>query len=432
MKRQSLKAQAALITLSGALVRALGFLMRLWVSRLLGAEAVGIMELSSGVHSLALTPAAAGLPGAVSRLTAKAEREEDRQRVLYAGKQLAARAALFIMPLYLIASPWIARALGDARTLPSLVFFTPCVLFIGLSSVYDGYCLGKSSALPPAVSELGEQIVRLLALLFFSLWISRLSAAGRAAMPAAAGMIGEGAGLLLAVALSGRTASFRGDRALSSIRRELRALSLPMILNRLSHTGLRALSNLIIPQRLSAAGLSHSEALSRMGMLNGMVMPLMFLPGLLAGSLAMVGGPAAARCRTGRRLKALFFRMLLPALGAGALCAAGLYAAAPWIALRMYRLPELAGMIRAMCPMAVLLPTQQILSGLTTGLGLQKRALRHALLGAAVTLAFTFRWTAAAGILGAGYAAMLGHGLTLVCTLILLISRIFLPSSRID
>ena len=54
MKKQSLRGQAALITGCGAAVRAMGFLMRLWISRALGAEAVGIMELASGVHTLAV------------------------------------------------------------------------------------------------------------------------------------------------------------------------------------------------------------------------------------------------------------------------------------------------------------------------------------------------------------------------------------------
>lgn len=431
VKKQSLKRQAALIAFSGVLVKALGFLMRLWVSRSLGAEALGVMELASGAHALALAPAASGLPGAVSRMTARAKDETQRQRILYAGKQLAQRMALMIVPLFLLLSPWIARLLGDARTLPSLLCYAPCVLFVGLSCVYDGACLGKGWALPPVISELGEQIVRLLSLLFLFSLIPLLTPAWRAALPALAGTLGEGIGLVIAALFYGRAASFRKDPVLSPIRKELWALSLPMILNRLSHTGLRALSGMMIPRRLMAAGMTPGEAMSQLGMLNGMVMPLMFLPGLLAGSLAMVGGPAAAKCESKKALRRLFLRMLLPALLSGIVCAAGLYFLSPLIAGRLYRLPELAPMIRTMSPLAVLLPAQQALSGMTAGLGLQKHMLRHTLLGAFVTLLLTFLLTPPLGILGAGYAAMFGHALTLLCTLILLFGRIFTPGDRI-
>ena len=79
MRKRSLKGQALITAGSGALVRALGFGLRLWLSRRLGAEALGIMELASGAHQLALTPAAAGLPGAMSHLTARAGDERSRR-----------------------------------------------------------------------------------------------------------------------------------------------------------------------------------------------------------------------------------------------------------------------------------------------------------------------------------------------------------------
>ena len=50
MQRQSLKKQAEFMTASGVIVRAMGFFLRLLVSRMLGAEAVGMMELSATVQ----------------------------------------------------------------------------------------------------------------------------------------------------------------------------------------------------------------------------------------------------------------------------------------------------------------------------------------------------------------------------------------------
>ena len=63
MKKRSLKREALITAGSGVVMRALGFVMRMWVSRILGAEALGVMELASGAHMFVLTPAAAGLPG---------------------------------------------------------------------------------------------------------------------------------------------------------------------------------------------------------------------------------------------------------------------------------------------------------------------------------------------------------------------------------
>ena len=206
MKRQSLRRQTLVTTGCNVAVRGLGFLMRLGFSRLLGPEAMGIMELASGAHMLFLAPASAGLPGAVSRLTAKA-RPEDRELILYAGRQLACRIALLLCPLFLLLSPWIAARLGDARTLPSLIFFSPCVLLIGASSVYDGYCFGAGNAWPPALSELAEQGARLAGVLALLWLVPQVTLAYRAALPALSTTLGEAAGLLLMALWIGRVPS---------------------------------------------------------------------------------------------------------------------------------------------------------------------------------------------------------------------------------
>lgn len=424
MKRQSIKRQTVVTTGCGLLNRGLGFLLRLLVNKALGPEAVGVMELAGSAHMLALTPVAAGLPGAVSRMTAKAE-EKDRPLILYAGRKLALMLAWAVTPLLLALSPLIARVMGDIRVLPSLLLFAPCVLLVGVSGVYDGSCYGRGCAWPPALSELSEQVTRMTVTLGLVSLLPSLTVAGKAAVPALAGTAGEGIGLLAVAALAGRTPSMKGDERVPGVCRELTRLSLPLMGGRLTHTALRAVSGALIPKRLMAAGLTASEAMSRMGMLNGMVMPLLFLPGMLAGALGTVGGPAAARCGGRRAENRLTLRLLLPALLAGGGCCTGLWLLAPRLAMGLYRLPEMAPLLRALCPLAVIMPAQQVLSGCMAGLGLQRKTLRASLLGAAVTLLFTWRWTAvpALHIYGAGFASLLGHGLTLLCSGISFILR---------
>ena len=417
MKKESLKRQAMITACCGAVVRAMGFGLRLWISRLLGAEALGVTELASGAHMLALTPAAAGLPSAVSRLTAKAETGEKRELTLYAGRQMAAWLGLCVTPLFLFLSPLLSKLLGDERTLPALVFFAPCVLTVGLSSVYDGYFFGQGKALPPALSEGAEQLVRLAVVGALAFLVPRVTVAYRAALPAVASTVGEMAGLIVILALAGRVPSCRKDGRLAGIRKKLFSLSLPLLLNRLCHTALRSLCGIIIPLRLTAGGLEKAEAMSRLGMFSGMVMPLMFLPCLISGALSAVGSPAMARCKTKQAENRLAFRLLSAAFATGLLSAAGLYLFSPYLSSLFYRLPELTPLLRAAVPLAVLLPLQQTANGLMTGLGLQKRSLAAGLLGAAATLLCTWQWTPVRGIYGAAFASMAGHGLTLFCEL---------------
>ena len=134
MKRGSLKGQALVLAGSNAVVRALGFLLHVVLSRLLGPQALGVMELAHNVHMLSIVPVTAGLPLAVSRLTA--QRED--AAALRAGRSLVLRAGAVLLPLWALTAPLTAQLLGDRRTLPPLLAFTPCILVLGLSAVYNG------------------------------------------------------------------------------------------------------------------------------------------------------------------------------------------------------------------------------------------------------------------------------------------------------
>ena len=94
---QTLKKQALTLTIANGFTRGLGFLFRLMTARLMGAEAIGVMELSASAAMLALTPATAGLPTAMSRVTARPN--ADQSAVLRAGLSLNRRIALVMMPL---------------------------------------------------------------------------------------------------------------------------------------------------------------------------------------------------------------------------------------------------------------------------------------------------------------------------------------------
>lgn len=409
MKGQSLKKQTAVMTGCNILIRGLGFLLRMITARLLGTEALGVMELAGQAHMLVLTPAAAGLPGAVSRMVA---REDEKEGILLTGRRMAARMGLALGAGLLVLSPLLARWMGDERILPSLVLFAPCVCIIGVSGVYRGYSMGRGNAWPPALCELTEQVLRLGIVGIVAGVLPRLTVSTRAAVPAFATLAGEGMGLLLIAVL------LRPRKKVQPfpVGKQLFRAALPITLNRLSHTLLRTGCSVLVPLRLCALGLSHGEAISRMGMLNGMVMPMIFLPGMFTGALGTVSIPAVAGCRERKRQGRMILRLLLLSGAVGTGCSGLLFLLSPVIGQYVYGLPEVGEMLRLLCPMAAVLSVQQVLGGILIGHGLQRKAFYASLLGALITLLFTYAWTARPDmhILGAGYAHMLGHGATVM------------------
>ena len=397
------RGQAAVLACGNAAVRAMGFVLRVALSRWLGAEALGVMELSHSAHMLSIAPVTAGLPAAVSRLTAL--RRDDS--ALRAGRGLALRMSAVLTPLWALAAPAVAWLLGDRRALPALWAFTPCIAALGLAAVYHGYCYGLRLAWPPAVGALAEQALRFgLSFAGLALLPGR-GTAGRAAVTGAAeGMAGAAALALVVWLARGRGKRGTADAAR---RRETLRLALPLTGTRMLQTLSRPLTAAMLPRLLIASGMTAGEAAAGVGMLYGMVMPVLLLPGILTGAVGMVGAPALAR-RRDAALRGAALRLFAGALGCGLMSWAGVHIAAGLLAERAYHLPELAGLFRAAAPLTLLFALQQAAGTLLTGRGLQRKTLLPAVLGTALTLALMRHWAASPlGLYGAVYAMIVGR-----------------------
>ena len=407
--RATLRRQAMTLTLANGYTRGIGFAMRLILARLMGAEAMGVMELSHSVIMLAITPVTSGIPSAMSRLTAQREGAEARA-VLRAGQSLVLWLSLMLAPALVLLSPALAWLLGDMRTLPAILTSAPDVLLLGLCAAYCGYCYGLEDMRTPALNECVEQTVRFGLTAALLLWLGGRSIALTAALPGIAEIV-AGACVLLMFrrALRGHWTQEPPQRELT---RELFRLSAPMTVSRLCLTGVRALTAVLLPVCLRRSGLSASAATAQFGLLNGMALPLMMLPGIVTSAVCMIATPAVSRQeRQPERLRHTMRLLTISATGIGLLSMIGLFLLSDALGAWLYKTPELAPLIRLMCPMALIFSVHQVLSGMVTGLGLQHRTLAGTIVGSVITLLLT-AWLAplpSLRLYGAAIAMLVGH-----------------------
>lgn len=381
----SLKKQALVLTLANAYARALGFVLRIFSARLMGAEAMGVMEMSTSAVMLAITPVTAGIPTAVSRLAARPD--ADVPVVLRSGISLVRRLSAVFIPLTLLLSPAAAWLLGDWRTLPGILLSAPLVLLLGLCAVYSGWFCGRQDMRTPALNECAEQTVRCLLTFALLLTLSGRSIAITAALPNLAEIAAGLAVWYLFARSAPRLTGFSPDPALRS---HILRLAAPITASRLCQTALRALNAVLLPVCLRRSGLNPADATAAFGLLNGMAMPLLMLPGVITGAICTVAAPAVSRQEGNvTRLKATMRRLLLSAGAVGLAAMLLLFFCADFISTRLYPEPALAPLLRLMCPCALLMALQQVQFGLIAGLGLQKKTLSATLCASLLTLVLT-------------------------------------------
>jgi len=272
------------------------------------------------------------------------------------------------------------------RTVPPVICSAPGILLLGLCSVYCGYCYGQDSMLRPALNECTEQAVRFALSALLLLGVTRRSVAVTAALPVAA----ETVAAAVCVWLFRRTFPYLKRSADKALVRQLWQLSSPLALARLCATGMRTLNAVLLPVCLRRSGLSAAAATAQFGLLSGMVMPLLMLPGIVTGAICMVAAPAVSRLEDAPiRLRCTSSKLLWGSAAVGSAAGVLLFLGADFISTRLYAEPTLAPLLRLMCPAALLMALQQVQFGLITGLGLQRRALTATIATSVISLLLT-------------------------------------------
>ena len=152
------------LTVLGTLSQLLGFGYRVALSRMVGAEVMGLYQLIMPVYSVLLSLTAVGLTAAVSNLTPQYLALGNSRGIPQLLGTCLKILFLLMVPISAVVllcyDPISVYWLGDARTQLGLVLLLPCVALTGVENLHKHFFYGSSLVRPPAVAELLEQLVR--------------------------------------------------------------------------------------------------------------------------------------------------------------------------------------------------------------------------------------------------------------------------------
>lgn len=293
------------LTAAGFLSRIMGFFYRIFLSRIIGAEGLGLYQMIFPLFGLALSVTSAGIQTAITHFVAGKEALKDAKgawNIFLCGAALSLGLSLIVsFALYESADFLAVRFLGDTRCGELLSFLSFAIPFASFHSASIGYFMGQKKTGIPALSQLLEQSVRILsALLLHSIFLEKgikitpLIAVG-------AMVLSEMAAVLFTLTLLLLEFSKKKLASLVPARREILAvgrMAAPLSANRLCVSLLQSVEAMLIPARLRAFGYSVSEALSHYGVLTGMALPLIMFPSAITGAISMLLIPTVSEAHT--------------------------------------------------------------------------------------------------------------------------------------
>lgn len=413
-----------ILTISSIIVKVIGSLNWIILSRVLGGEGIGLYQMGFPIYLMAITVSSAGVPVAISIITSEKLANKDyrgAKRVFNVSLRLLLISGLVFSSALLFGADFLINQhiIRDARAYYSIIALAPAVFFVTFLASFRGYLQGWQIMTPTATSEVVEQLVRVITMLVFAdlfMPYGLAYAAGGASMGAGAGAFCALLVLMwfyrrlkrrLHEEIEAQDDSIPQESAGHIIKRLLK-LALPVSLTSLMLPIGANLDLLIVPQRLEVAGFDVRHATELFGYLTGMAVPLVNLATIFTAAMTISLVPSISESRTLERFDAIRDKIRLAFRVAMIItfpCFMGLFFLAEKVAALIYNAPGAAGAIQTMSVGILFLGMHQISTGILQGLGKTAIPVINMILACIVKVVMSW-WLTAIPFLGIKGASM--------------------------
>ena len=287
---------AFILVLAGIFCKFIGAFYRVPLSNILGAEGIGVYQLVFPIYSLFLIICSGGIPVALSKIVAecRARGEIKRgKRFLWISFFILLIVSLILAVIFIFLGERIANLQGNSLAGLGYIAVGIALVFSSILTAFRGYFQGFQIMHPTAVSQVVEQIFKLLlGLLFASIFIKNGIAFGvlGALLGIAISELFALVYLIITYAFKRKKIDLIEPKILTPFWADFWLIlkrSLVITLNSLILPLIIAVDSFLVVNLLSKSGYSLQEATSLFGVYSGMVNSLVNFPTVVAYSISI-------------------------------------------------------------------------------------------------------------------------------------------------
>ncbi|MDL2217989.1 oligosaccharide flippase family protein [Christensenellaceae bacterium OttesenSCG-928-M15] len=303
LNKRSFIYQAGILAASNTALLLLGFAYRILIGRLAGPEGMGVYTLVIQVYTIVMAVSVYGMCVAVTHMGASLNANHDlcgvRRLIRFAFIWFLSLFVLMAIPIALFRNAIAANILGDPRTAPALLMILACVFFTGFENILKALFHGMRLVKYTSISEVGEQILRIsLAAALLLKFINNDH--GRTALLILCAMtLSELYSVLFLCAAYFKKIvrpARNGRPKNKNIRRSFIRLALPSTITSVLGNVFASFTVILFPLRLMRAGYMRVNAVSTLGVISGMISPVLMLPSAFINALCTLLMPTIAGC----------------------------------------------------------------------------------------------------------------------------------------
>lgn len=279
-----------ILTLTGLLMKFAALVFNVYISNQIGSEAVGVFSLVMAVYLFFITVATSGLNIAVTVIVSE-KFAVNKDKIAIKAIRTCIFFSLFLGivsgGLILLFSGFITdKCLHNMVSSKPLFYIAIGLPFIAMSSCINSYFTSVRKAYKNAITQIFEFAIKMIATVILLKINIPKGVEYICISLILADVISEICSFTLIFILYIIDVKLKKLSNIRSFGQRINILKIafPVALTSYIRSGLSTLKQLIIPTQLEKSGLSCNNALSKYGIINGMVMPIITFPTVLINS----------------------------------------------------------------------------------------------------------------------------------------------------
>lgn len=394
MKKNKFLKMTMLLIIGGFITKILGMLIKIVMTRFIGTEGIGIYMLIMPTFSLLVSLTQFGFPVAISKLVA--EDRFNNKKLVFGIIPISLGICFIILLVLLSSGQFIAtELLKEERTYLGLISIGFILPFIAISSILRAYFFGKERMFPHVISNILEDVIRLVLIILFVPSILKMGLSYVVAFLILISIFSELSSIIIFLICLPNKISLKKEyfKPKKDYLKTVLSISIPTTASRIIGSIGYFLEPIILAYTFKQCGYSNNFMITEYGILNGYVLPLLLLPSFFTMAISQALIPIISKTYTQHNLKetkrkikqAIFYSLVV-----GIPCTL-LFMLIPEIPLRLiYNTTEGISYIKILAPICLLYYIQSPLNGTLQAMGKAKEAMKGTLLGMIFRTAFLF------------------------------------------
>jgi len=177
MSKKSFVKGAGILAVSGLIVKFIGAVFRIPLTNIIGTEGIGLYQLAYPIYAFLLVASTSGLPVAISKMVSEEialGNHYGAYRIFRISLRLLTLLGIVTSIILLAGSGLISKLQGNPKSIYGLMAISPALFFVSVMSAYRGYFQGMHMMTPTALSQIIEQLGKLIiGLTLAALWIPK-------------------------------------------------------------------------------------------------------------------------------------------------------------------------------------------------------------------------------------------------------------------